>query len=210
MTKWLNYKNWGMAAALSDIWWASDPRRNASSGAFTPSSMIPSALRPGGNGTPPSTYVVVRVKGEWLRKGFGVQEERAVKILKEACHKVKDSELGVRPQDGVEGNDDDYSKTVGLGSGQSTNGEKRLQAKNNNTWTTYPFPADSPLAQQQRRAASGGVEPETLSKVTRYHQKYPQRLQPPTAMRTADLGDFESCGEEALFVDHEGACHVKI
>ncbi|KAF9925278.1 hypothetical protein BGZ65_007866 [Modicella reniformis] len=213
---WLNYKNWAMSAALPDVWWARDPRRSAN-GTFTPSSMIPFSFRSGENTA--SVHLIVRVKGEWLRKGFGVQDERCVKVLQEAWKHVRDSQRGLRslqPAAAITdseslGDCEEDGFEVDGSTGESTNGgaEKRRRWMNhpshhhhqNNTWTAYPFPDDSPLylAQQQRRGATSLLS----SKVSRYHR--PQRAKPTSAMTgdTAVLREDESCGDDPLFVDND-------
>lgn len=172
---WLNYKNWGMTAALTDVWWARDPRRSAT-GAFTPSSILPFGFGVSAGNTPP-IHVIVRVKDEWLRKGFGIKGEQGVQVLQEAWKNVKDSQQGLRPlQPTVPASLDDIEEDgamVEKPTGEHANdGSERQRRKNqhaNNTWTAYPFPNDSPvyLAQQPRRAgallpADCGDEPELI------------------------------------------------
>ena len=112
MAGWLKYKNWGVSA-LSDIWWARDPRQTTSAtttssgGSLLTSTLgaaaaavtvaVPLSRYSNKENTAPLVHVVVRVEGEWLRKGFGVEHERGVKILKDAWKNVKESELGLRP-----------------------------------------------------------------------------------------------------------------
>ncbi|KAG0343971.1 hypothetical protein BG004_004854, partial [Podila humilis] len=120
---WLKYKNWGVPS-ISDIWWARDQSRQAPASALANAMSEAKAAVMAGTltaaaaamlGASPSTttnttataaatipkakdvlQVVVRVEGEWLRKGFGVQQERGATLLKEAWKTVKESELGLR------------------------------------------------------------------------------------------------------------------
>ncbi|KAF9574314.1 hypothetical protein EC968_006821 [Mortierella alpina] len=221
MASWLKYKNWGVSA-LSDIWWARDPRQTTSTTASTVSGgnlltstlgaaaaavtvAVPLSRYSNKENTAPLVHVVVRVEGEWLRKGFGVEHERGVKILKEAWKNVKESELGLRPlrpamtstdADGEDdllvveraGADNKHQTHDGNNSNTSHAGgssEKRRWLTYQNTWTAYPFADDSPqfLAQQQRRGgitgAGGGVVgvigATLASKAPRYRQQQRQR-----------------------------------
>lgn len=227
VTSWLKYKNWGVSTALTDIWWARDykPLGFAVTGAGASSRSADK------ENTPPLVYVVVRVEGEWLRKGFGVQQEQGVKVLKDAWKNVKENERGLRPlRPTTMGMDEDDeglmiekptsgqslsnqssgriaagSPSVGGGGGDSV-AEKRRWLNYQNTWTAYPFADDSPqfLAQQQRRGAT--------SKVPRYHQQQ-QSLRPkPTAAGGGHvyLGPEESCGDEPLFIDNDLNIHEEI
>ncbi|KAG0365172.1 hypothetical protein BGZ54_006801 [Gamsiella multidivaricata] len=202
---WLKYKNWGMAA-LTDIWWARDPRRTAT-GAFTSAS--DSSSRSGDKeNTPPPVHVVVTVKGEWLRKGFGVQHERGVKVLQDAWKNIKESEVGLKPlRPSAVASDEDDGLAIDKPGCDSTNGgsEKRRWMGQQNTWTAYPFADGSPqfIAQQQRRGGSSILS----SKAPRYHQ--PQRAKTATTA-AMHLGEEESCGDEPLFIDNDGNIHEQI
>ncbi|KAG0214053.1 hypothetical protein BGX28_002919 [Mortierella sp. GBA30] len=193
MASWLKYKNWGVAA-LSDIWWARDPRRATPGGGILSSTLgaaaaavVPMPAPRSGNkeNTAPLVHVVVRVEGEWLRKGFGVEHERGVKILKDAWKNVKESELGLRPLrpatvgPSVNEEGDGLAVEKPLNEGSSSGGsngggssEKRRWLSYQNTWTAYPFADDSPqfLAQQQRRGAGmvGGIGSTLSSKAPRH------------------------------------------
>ncbi|KAF9937574.1 hypothetical protein BGZ67_001085 [Mortierella alpina] len=196
MAGWLKYKNWGVSA-LSDIWWARDPRQTTTT-ATTGGNLLTSTLGAAAaavtvavplsrysnkENTAPLVHVVVRVEGEWLRKGFGVEHERGVKILKDAWKNVKESELGLRPlrpaMSGMDADGEDdllvieraggdikhhhHDTNSNSNSNSAGSSEKRRWLTYQNTWTAYPFADDSPqfLAQQQRRGgmtgAGGGV-----------------------------------------------------
>ncbi|KAF9955237.1 hypothetical protein BGZ70_010303, partial [Mortierella alpina] len=197
MAGWLKYKNWGVSA-LSDIWWARDPRQTTTTATTTAGGnlltstlgaaaaavtvAVPLSRYSNKENTAPLVHVVVRVEGEWLRKGFGVEHERGVKILKEAWKNVKESELGLRPlRPAATGRDADgeddllvieraegdtkhcHNHHDSNGNSNSNNAggssEKRRWLTYQNTWTAYPFADDSPqyLAQQQRRGGMTGV-----------------------------------------------------
>jgi hypothetical protein len=224
VTSWLKYKNWGVSAALTDIWWARDykPLGIAITGTGASSRSV------GKENTPPLVYVVVRVEGEWLRKGFGVQQEQGVKVLKDAWMNVKENERGLRPLRpatmGMEEDDDGLmiekptsgqslsnrsGGRVAAGSpsvgGGDSGAEKRRWLNYQNTWTAYPFADDSPqfLAQQQRRGAT--------SKAPRYHQQQSSLRPKPTAGGGhVYLGPEESCGDEPLFIDNDLNIHEEI
>ncbi|KAF9147536.1 hypothetical protein BG015_010800 [Linnemannia schmuckeri] len=177
-----------------------------------------------GENTPPLVYVVVRVEGEWLRKGFGVQQEQGVKVLKDAWKNVKENERGLRrlrpATMGMEEDDDglmiekpsggqSLSNQSGgrIATGGDSGAEKRRWLNYQNTWTAYPFADDSPqfLAQQQRRGAT--------SKAPRYHQQQPFLRSKPTAaagVGNVYLGPEESCGDEPLFIDNDLNIHEEI
>ncbi|KAF8948878.1 hypothetical protein BGZ47_001612 [Haplosporangium gracile] len=220
VTSWLKYKNWGVSTALTDIWWARDykPSETAATGAGASSRSADK------ENTPPLVYVVVRVEGEWLRKGFGVQQEQGVKVLKDAWKNVKENERGLRPlrpatmgmeeDDGgfmIERPPDDQSLSNQSGGriavGGDSGAEKRRWLNYQNTWTAYPFADDSPqfLAQQQRRGA-------TL-KAPRYHQQQLFLRSKVTAAAGGGnvyLGPEESCGDEPLFIDNDLNIHEEI
>ncbi|KAF9932488.1 hypothetical protein FBU30_008061 [Linnemannia zychae] len=219
VTSWLKYKNWGVSTALTDIWWARDYKPST----VTTPGIAASSRSANKENTPPVVYVVVRVEGEWLRKGFGVQQEKGVKVLKEAWKNVKENERGVRSlrpavvggiedEDGLiienPGIDHMLSPVGGLSHPSlAENGtDKRRWLSYQNTWTAYPFADDSPqfLAQQQRKGAT--------SKVPRYHQhKAPLRPNNTTNHgQTLCLGPEESCGDEPLFVDNDLNIHEEI
>ncbi|KAF9334791.1 hypothetical protein BGZ91_010726 [Linnemannia elongata] len=221
---WLKYKNWGVSTALTDIWWARDykPSGNAITGAGASSRSADK------ENTPPLVYVVVRVEGEWLRKGFGVQQEQGVKVLKDAWKNVKENERGLRPLRpatvGMDEDDDGLMiekpaggqslsnqsggriATGGLNAGGDSGSEKRRWLNYQNTWTAYPFADDSPqfLAQQQRRGAT--------SKAPRYHQQQTSLRPKPTGAGGGHmyLGPEESCGDEPLFIDNDLNIHEEI
>ncbi|KAF9143712.1 hypothetical protein BGX30_014961 [Mortierella sp. GBA39] len=221
---WLKYKNWGVSSALTDIWWARDykPSGTAVTGAGASSRSADK------ENTPPLVYVVVRVEGEWLRKGFGVQQEQGVKVLKDAWKNVKENERGLRPLRpatmGMEEDDDGLmiEKPAGGQSlsnqsggriaaggphaGGDSGAEKRRWLSYQNTWTAYPFADDSPqfLAQQHRRGAT--------SKAPRYHQQQSSLRPKPTGASggQAYLGPEESCGDEPLFIDNDLNIHEEI
>ncbi|KAF9586645.1 hypothetical protein BGW38_000378 [Lunasporangiospora selenospora] len=97
---WSKYKSWGRVA-LSDIWWARDPKPGDPQESQDNRSSRGST---GDSAKEPVMYIVVRVEGEWLRKGFGIQSEPGVTILKEAWATVRESRLGhctLRPTDGL-------------------------------------------------------------------------------------------------------------
>ncbi|KAF9904480.1 hypothetical protein EC991_002640 [Linnemannia zychae] len=225
VTSWLKYKNWGVGTALTDIWWARDYKPSATTATGAGAASSRSADK---ENTPPLVYVVVRVEGEWLRKGFGVQQEMGVKVLKDAWKNVKESERGLRPLRpatmGMEEDDDGLmiekpsggpGQSVSVSSGGLANpmlgdgsAEKRRWLNYQNTWTAYPYADDSPqfLAQQQRRGA-------TTSKAPRYIAS----LRPKTATavgtaggQAAYLGPEESCGDEPLFIDNDLNIHEEI
>ncbi|KAK3833435.1 MAG: hypothetical protein JOS17DRAFT_77774 [Linnemannia elongata] len=218
---WLKYKNWGVSTALTDIWWARDYK--------------PSVIGAGASSrsadkenTPPLVYVVVRVEGEWLRKGFGVQQEQGVKVLKDAWKNVKENERGLRPlRPAAMGMDEDDDGLMiekpaggqslsnqsggriaagGPNAGGDSGAEKRRWLNYQNTWTAYPFADDSPqfLAQQQRRGAT--------SKAPRYHQQQPSLRSKLTGAGGGHvyLGPEESCGDEPLFIDNDLNIHEEI
>ncbi|KAF8976329.1 hypothetical protein BGZ52_008065, partial [Haplosporangium bisporale] len=180
---WLKYKNWGVPS-ISDIWWARDQSRQAPASVLANAvAEAKAAMMAGTSPVPPSTggsatkakdvlQVIVRVEGEWLRKGFGVQHERGVTVLKEAWQTVKDSELGLRslrpaepplpldPDGGFEEDEDEddfegfqieNKKQGGKEASQGASAEKRRWLNyHQNTWTAYPYADDSPqfLSQQ--------------------------------------------------------------
>ncbi|KAH7046314.1 hypothetical protein BKA57DRAFT_73778 [Linnemannia elongata] len=221
---WLKYKNWGVSTALTDIWWARDykPSGNAVTGAGASSRSADK------ENTPPLVYVVVRVEGEWLRKGFGVQQEQGVKVLKDAWKNVKENERGLRPlRPTTVGMDEDDDGLMiekpaggqslsnqsggriaagGLNAGGDSGSEKRRWLNYQNTWTAYPFADDSPqfLAQQQRRGAT--------SKAPRYHQQQTSLRPKPSGAGGGHmyLGPEESCGDEPLFIDNDLNIHEEI
>ncbi|KAG0002103.1 hypothetical protein BGZ80_010343, partial [Entomortierella chlamydospora] len=210
---WFNYKNWGMSA-ISDIWWARDPTRTATGAITTAGFTSPSSKAAIKENAPP-IHVVVRVKGEWLRKGFGVQHEHGVKVLQEAWKNVKESERGLRPlrpATGLFGDEDEDDLTVEENSlGEATNGEseKRRWLNYQNTWTAYPFADDSPLylAQQQRRGGSL-----SSTKSNRYHhlQRFRTNNAAGAAGGTMLLREDESCGDDPLFIDNDLNIHEEI
>ncbi|KAG0325758.1 hypothetical protein BGZ99_000203 [Dissophora globulifera] len=223
MAGWLKYKNWGMSA-LSDIWWARDPQRSVT-GAFMTSTMPSKSSGAGDKENAPPVHVVVRVKGEWLRKGFGVQDERGVKVLQDAWKSVKENEVGLKPLKsarGESGHDHEgnlaANKLMGDGANGGGGSEKRRWLNYQNTWTAYPFADDSPqfLAQQQRRGGSavsvvGGLGSTLASKAMRYHQPLrPRKSASSSSGGVAVLGEDESCGDDPLFIDNDLNIHEEI
>ncbi|KAF9101890.1 hypothetical protein BGX29_005161 [Mortierella sp. GBA35] len=233
VASWLKYKNWGVSTALTDIWWARDYKPSIAAAAAASSQSADK------ENAPPLVYVVVRVEGEWLRKGFGVQQEQGVKVLKDAWKNVKEAERGLRPlRPATLGMEDDdglvIEKPAGgqslsvssggrvaavspSGGGRGDGGaEKRRWLNYHNSWTAYPFADDSPqfLAQQQRRGGASVLS----SKAPRYHQQHPSLRPPKTTSTTTTatagsvecLGPDEFCGDEPLFIDNDLNIHEEI
>ncbi|KAG0332710.1 hypothetical protein BG000_009801 [Podila horticola] len=236
---WLKYKNWSVPS-ISDVWWARDQSRQAPASVLANAmAEAKAAMMAGTFSTPSSTganttrakdvlQVIVRVEGEWLRKGFGVQNERGVTVLKEAWKTVKESELGLRSlrpavpplsqdPDGFEEDEDDFEgfqienkKQVGKEPLQGAGAEKRRWLNyHQNTWTAYPYADDSPqFLSQQRRGNTGSVsgtggakarlDPHHYARLQ--HRKQQEQLTGPT----------ESCGDDPLFIDNDLNIHEGI
>lgn len=170
----------------------------------------------------PLRHVVVRVEGEWLRKGFGVEREEGVHVLKEAWKNVKESELGLRPlRPAVHvnpmGDDDDEDllnvedfATLGT-KGKDGGSEKRRWLHYQNTWTAYPFANDShsqqyPSQNHHRRVGTTSIV--ASSKAPRY----PRSTHPSSLTATAGSGHLqdENCGDDPLFIDNDLNVHEAI
>ncbi|KAG0032204.1 hypothetical protein BGZ81_011459 [Podila clonocystis] len=236
---WLKYKNWGVPS-ISDIWWARDQSRQAPASVLANAVAEAKAAMMAGTASSPSStgtntpkakdvlQVIVRVEGEWLRKGFGVQNERGVTVLKEAWKTVKESELGIRSlrpavpplsqdTDGFEEDEDDFEgfqieskEQVGKEPLQGAGAEKRRWLNyHQNTWTAYPYADDSPqFLSQQRRGNAGSVsgaggvkarlDPHHYARLQ--HRKQQEQL----------TGPAESCGDDPLFIDNDLNIHEGI